>query len=168
MPAQTTKTGLLALTETEFRKLSGVVDKVPEDMALVPDGDGVSVKDVIGHRAHWITLFIGWWQEGQAGRRPEMPAPGYNWGDLKRFNADLREAQAALGWHAARAILAERHGGLITFLEGLSEAQLYGGPMPGGGNAWTTGRWAEAAGPSHYRSAAKYLRARLRAVETKA
>jgi len=41
------------------------------------------------------------------------------------------------------------------------EAELYGGPMPGG-TGWTTGRYAEAAGPSHYRSAAKFLRAALR------
>jgi len=30
--------------------------------------------------------------------------------------------------------------------------------MQGANNDWTTGRWAEAAGPSHYRSAAKFIR----------
>jgi hypothetical protein len=35
--------------------------------------------------------------------------------------------------------------------------------MKGGGNKWTTGRWAEASGASHYRSAAKYVRACLKA-----
>jgi hypothetical protein len=36
--------------------------------------------------------------------------------------------------------------------------------MPGG-TGWTTGRYAEAAGPSHYRSAAKFIRKCLREAE---
>jgi len=36
--------------------------------------------------------------------------------------------------------------------------------MAGGGDAgWTAGRYAEAAGASHFRSASKYIRAELRA-----
>ena len=42
------------------------------------------------------------------------------------------------------------------------EATLYGVPMPGG-TGWARGRYAEAAGPSHFRSAAKYVRARVKA-----
>lgn len=56
----------------------------------------------------------------------------------------------------------DAHHKLMKFLTESSNDNLYGGPMKGANNAWTPGRWAEAAGPSHYRSAAKYTRSRLR------
>ncbi len=163
MPAATTKADLLAVTEKEFAKLVQALEKVPEGLALLKDEDDTSVKDIVGHRAHWIDLFLGWYADGQAGKEVAFPAPGYKWSDLKAYNAALRGRQADLGWAAAREALAAAHGRLLGFLHGLDEAALYGGPMKGGRNAWTTGRWAEAAGASHYRSAAKYVRARVRA-----
>ncbi|MDJ0824691.1 MAG: ClbS/DfsB family four-helix bundle protein [Rhodobacter sp.] len=163
MPAATTKADLIAVTEKEFAKLQAVLDTVPEARALEKDADDTSVKDVVAHRAHWIDLFLGWYADGQAGREVRFPAPGYKWSDLKAYNADLRARQADMGWAEARAALAAGHARLMGFLDGLGEDALYGGPMKGAKNAWTTGRWAEAAGASHYRSAAKYVRARVKA-----
>ena len=164
MPAATSKSELIATTDKEYGKLHDLLAKVPADAATSPDDDGTSIKDVIGHRAHWIELFLGWYADGQAGKDVAIPAPGYNWSDLKRFNADLRKAQSGLDWDAAKDLLASNHQKLVRFIDGLDDAALYGAPMKGGGNKWTPGRWAEAAGPSHYRSASKYIRARLRAL----
>lgn len=161
--AATTKQDLLTLTRTEYRKLGTILDTLPEKLRLANDGDGVSPKDIVGHRAHWITLFQGWYQEGQAGNPVDFPASGYKWNELKRYNADLRKQQSMMSWDDAISLLDARHGELLTFIEGLSQDDLYGHPMKGGRNDWTTGRWAEAAGPSHYRSAAKYLRQRMKA-----
>ena len=136
---------------------------IPDDIALRKRDKDTSIKDVIGHRAHWIDLFLGWYANGQAGKPVAFPAPGYKWSDLKAYNAQLRQEQSGLDWPAARAMLADRHDALMAFLGGLSEQALYGGPMKGGRNAWTPGRWAEAAGCAHYRSAAKWIRACLRA-----
>ena len=93
----------------------------------------------------------------------EMPHREQLHPDLKAFNAQLRKAQARLGWSEVRDMLSINHGRLVAFIEGSDEARLYGGPMPGGGSKWPTGRWAEAAGASHYRSAGKWIRACLRA-----
>lgn len=162
MPAATNKADLLAVTLKDYAKLAALLENTAPDLAVAKDADDTSIKDVVAHRAHWIGLFLGWYEDGQAGREVFFPAKGYNWGDLKRYNADLRAAQAGISWDEARAALAGAHAQLITFMEGHDDAALYGGPMKGAKNAWTPGRWAEAAGPSHYRSAAKYLRARLR------
>jgi hypothetical protein len=59
-------------------------------------------------------------------------------------------------------LLQSRHAKLIQFLSDHSDAELYCGPMQGANNKWTPGRWAEAAGASHYRSAAKFIRKVLR------
>ncbi len=162
MPAATTKADLIAVAEKDFAKLSDLIESVDPAFALEKDEDDTSIKDIVAHRAHWIDLFLGWYHDGQAGKEVQFPAPGYKWNELKRYNAMLREEQSDLSWDAAKGTLADAHARLVEFLNGCSEDALYGGPMKGANNAWTPGRWAEAAGPSHYRSAAKYIRARLR------
>lgn len=162
MPAATCKDALIEVTNKEWAKLSAALDKVPPADATGKDADGISIKDIVGHRAHWISLFLGWYADGQAGREVHFPAPGYKWNQLKDFNARLRDEQACLTWQEARSLLCEYHAELVRFLQVRSEAELYGGPMKGARNEWTTGRWAEAAGPSHYRSAASEIRRRLR------
>lgn len=162
MPAATNKTDLIAVSELEWAKLQKIIDRVPADLALVKDDDDTSIKDTIGHRAHWIELFLGWYRDGAAGKEVYLPAKGYKWNDLKRYNRDLRARQAGLTWDQAKTLLLDAHEDLMAFVAETSDRNLYGGPMPGGNGKWTTGRFAEASGPSHYRSAAKYLRQRLK------
>jgi len=162
MPA-TSKKELLSLTEKEYEKLQRVLDDIPAMLRLEKDADETSPKDIVGHRAHWIQLFLGWYHAGRDGREVFFPAKGYKWNDLKRYNAELRQKQAGLSWLSARSLLETGHAELLALLESLEDDDLYGGPMKGANNDWTTGRWAEAAGASHYRSACKYLRQRLRA-----
>ena len=125
--------------------------------------DETTIKDVIGHRAHWTEIFFGWYADGQAGKPVYMPAKGYKWNELKRYNADLRASQANLSWEDVQKMLQDSYDRLIDFIDTHDDAALYGGPMKGANNKWTTGRFAEASGPSHYRSAAKYARAVIRA-----
>ena len=163
MPA-TDREQLLAVTEKEFSKLRHLLEGVDEPLALAKDDDDTSIKDIVAHRAHWIGLFIGWYTAGSAGEEVHFPAPGFKWNELPRYNAELRASQAGIGWDEACELLDEAHSRLWGFIQDHSDQDLYGGPMAGAKNDWTTGRWAEAAGPSHYRSAAKYIRSRLRAV----
>lgn len=163
MPAATNKADLLSVTQNDFARLVALVADIPADQAMRKREDDTSIKDVIAHRAHWITLFLGWYRDGQAGRAVYFPAQGYKWNDLKAYNAKLRVDQRALDWQGAKSQLGQAFDQLTDFIESTSNADLYGGPMKGANNAWTTGRWAEAAGPSHFRSAAKWIRACLRA-----
>lgn len=139
-----------------------MLDDLDPDLAVRAFEDGWSIKDVIAHRAHWIDLFLGWYTDSQAGKEVAFPAPGYEWNQLKAYKADLRDRQADLSWAEARAKLAAAQNTRDDFMQDLDKPTLYGGPMKGANNKWTTGRWAEAAGPSHYRSAAKFVRACVR------
>ncbi len=154
---------LVSLAEKEFAKLNAILDTIGAEQAILKDEEDTSIKDVIAHRAHWIDLFLGWYTDGQAGKTVYFPAEGYKWNDLKQYNADLRARQSQVGFDEARALLAGKHRALVQFLTELSEDDLYSGPMKGANNDWVPGRWAEAVGPSHYRSAVKYIRSRLRA-----
>lgn len=161
--AATSKTELLSITAQEYAKLEKLIGMLDPEMALDKDDEDTSIKDVVAHRAHWIDLFLGWYADGQAGKPVYFPAEGYKWNDLKRYNANLRQAQEGLDWQDAVIQLKQSHEKLAAFIEAQPDAALYGGPMKGANNKWTPGRWAEAAGPSHFRSASKYIRARIKA-----
>jgi hypothetical protein len=156
------KTELYNVASKEFAKLFKLIDSFDEQTAMRKNDDDTSVKDVIAHRAHWITLYFGWYYDGQAGKAVYFPAKGYKWNDLKRYNADLRDQQSDLDWAGAVDMLRANGEELLKFITDSTNGQLYCGPMKGANNNWTTGRWAEAAGPSHFRSAGKYLRATLK------
>lgn len=160
--AATNKAELLEVTQIEFEKLAKLIDPIDVNAALKKGDEDTSVKDVIAHRAHWIDLFLGWYADGLTKKTVYFPAEGYKWNDLKRYNSDLRKRQSDLDWPDAVALLQANYDKLINFIQGSSEEDLYSGPMKGANNAWTPGRWAEAAGPSHFRSAAKFLRSSLK------
>lgn len=160
--AATNRQELMDVHRSEYEKLQVLLVQVTPKTALKKREDDTSIKDVIAHRAHWIDLFLGWYADGLAGKPVFFPAEGYKWNDLKRYNSDLRAAQRSLGWPAALAMLNSRFEKLSDFIRTHSDAQLYGQPMKGARNSWPPGRWAEAAGPSHFRSASKYIRACLR------
>ncbi|MGR3634938.1 MAG: ClbS/DfsB family four-helix bundle protein [Shimia sp.] len=163
MPAATNKADLIAVAEKEFAKLDGLMKTVSPDVARRSFEDGWSIRDVVVHRAHWIDLFLGWYRDGQAGETVYFPAKGYRWNDLKTYNAHVLADCAGVDWAAAQAEMTAAHARWTGLVSSLDEVQLYGGPMKGANNTWTAGRWAEAAAPSHYRSAAKFIRACLRA-----
>ncbi len=160
MPAATKRAELLDVHDREWRKLSALLQAVPEDLAEAKDADETCIKDILTHRSHWIGLFFQWLDEGDAA---QMPDHRVKWNALKPYNASLRERYAHVPFAEAREWLAKEALRLRDWIAAQDEATLYGGPMPGG-TGWTRGRYAEAAGPSHFRSAAKYVRARLKAV----
>lgn len=157
------KLDLLKVTRKEYDKLAQLISSIDFEQAVARRDDDASIKEIIGHRAHWIDLFLGWYADGLAGGPVFFPAEGYKWNDLKRYNSDLRSRQIDLNWGAAQALLNTNYRKLISFIEKASTEELYGGPMKGANNQWTPGRWAEAAGPSHFRSASKYIRCVLKA-----
>lgn len=161
MPAAKTRDDLLSVTDRDWQKLAALVGKVTAAQAKTPQGDDPSIHDILTHRAHWIGLFFQWLREGEAA---QMPDHGIKWNQLKPYNAALRTRYADLTWAEAVDNLTQAHLRLRGWIAGQDEGALYGGPMPGG-TGWTAGRYAEAAGASHYRSAAIYIRATLRGME---
>lgn len=157
------KSELLEVTAKEFAKLEKIMSNIDAAAAELKREDDTSIKDVVAHRAHWIELFLRWYDDGLAGKTVYFPAEGYKWNDLKRYNSDLRERQSDIDWAEATSMLRANYKKLLAFIERHSDEELYAGPMKGANNAWTPGRWAEAAGPSHFRSASKYLRSAIKA-----
>ena len=157
--AATTKADLIAVTEKEFAKLQAALEDVDGALATTPHPqDKITIKDTVLHRVHWINLFFKWRRDGMAGKAVEIPAPGYKWNQLKAYNAKIREETQDVPWPNARDRLKRAHAKFLKLLNELDEKELYGKSPHAWTNKWTLGRWAESSGPSHYRSAAKYIR----------
>lgn len=157
--AATTKADLIAITEKEFEKLQAALEDVDDALALTPHPqDKITIKDTILHRVHWLNLFFKWRNDSEAGKTPAIPAKGYKWNQLKAYNAKIREETQDTPWPSAKDRLKRAHKKFLKLINGLDEKTLYGRNPYDWGNAWTLGRWAESSGPSHYRSAAKYIR----------
>lgn len=160
-----TKAALIAIAEKEFDKLQTLLADIDRDLALTPHpDDGITIKDTLAHRVHWIDLFFGWYENGAAGRPVHVPADGYNWGQLKAYNAKVRAQTADISWDEARSQLATGHERLMRFVAERSDDDLYGPRKYDWQGTYPLGRWVESAGPSHYRSAAKYIREIKRAL----
>ena len=56
----TNKAALCRVTEIEFAKLDRLMPIWNADVARFKDADDTPIEDVVGHRAHWIELFLGW------------------------------------------------------------------------------------------------------------
>ncbi len=163
MPAAKNRDELLSVYQKEYDKLMKTLSAVDAEMAVIPSKeDPETIKDVIAHRTHWVGLYLGWYQGGVAGKDVQVPADGYKWNQLKAYNAKLREASQPVPWDTVLAEFIAAHDALTELLTSLDNEALYTKNLYPWMNNWTLGRWAESAGPSHCRSANKYVRKILR------
>jgi len=163
MPAATNAHDLLAVFDKDLAKLQKTLDGVDEDMASKHAvADEATIKGVIAHRTHWIGLFFDWYEGGVAGKAVETPAPGVKWNQLKTYNAPIYAAANGRSWSELKAEFDAAVARLRTFIAEGDDNLLYVKGLYPWMNNWTIGRWAEASGPSHFRSANTYIRKVLR------
>ncbi len=82
-----TKSELILSSQNEFNFLLELVNSIPETL-LTRRGvcDVWSVKDILAHLHAWHLLFLTWYKEGMAGKKPAMPAPGLTWKQTPDLN----------------------------------------------------------------------------------
>lgn len=164
MPAATNKADLLTVFDKELTKLRKTLDGVDEvKAALSAPDDDATVKGVMAHRTHWMGMFHRWYEDGVAGREVHVPAKGYKWNQLKDYNAALYAQGNETSWPGLLSDFNAACDKLRAFIEAHNEADLYAVGAHEWTGKWTLGRYAEASGPSHFRSANAYIRKALRA-----
>lgn len=163
MPAATNKADLLASFDAEYAKLTRTLDGIDAARAMAhTKDDETTIKGIIAHRIHWIGLFFGWYEKGCAGETVEIPAPGYKWNQLKPYNAVLYASGNDRDWADLRSEFDREVSRLRAFLAARDDAELYAVGRYDWTGKWGVGRWAESAGPAHFRSANAYIRKALR------
>jgi hypothetical protein len=148
----------------EYQLLLAALDGLSAEQQLEAGvwGDGWNVRDLLAHLHEWHQLFFSWWQAGQQGAAPAMPAPGYKWSETPRLNRDIQQRFAAGDVFDMRTRFESSHHKVMELAESLTPAQL----MDPGHFAWT-GRnalvtYLSANTSSHYRFARKVLARWLR------
>ncbi|MTI02970.1 ClbS/DfsB family four-helix bundle protein [Roseibium sp. RKSG952] len=167
MPAATNKTDLLAAFDKELAKLRKTLDGVDEaHSCLSTPEDETTIKGVIAHRTHWMGMFHGWYEDSVAGREVHVPARGYKWNQLKEYNASLYARGNEATWVGLLSEFESACDKLHRFIEAQDDVTLYSSGVHAWTGKWSLGRFAEASGPSHFRSANSYIRRALRSAST--
>lgn len=163
MPAATNKTDLLAVFDKDLAKLRKTLEAVDETSSCFSTpNDDTTIKGVIAHRTHWMGMFHGWYEDGIAKREVHVPAKGYKWNQLKEYNAPLYARGNETPWLDLLSDFDHACNKLRVFIESQDNALLYTSGAVSWTGKWTLGRFAEASGPSHFRSANTYIRKALR------
>ena len=94
MPRPKTKEELLDLSEANYQKLMSLVASYSEaeQEREFPEGTlNRNIRDVLAHLHHWHLLFLGWYEEGMMGKKPDMPAKGYTWRTTSELNHSIQK-----------------------------------------------------------------------------
>ena len=87
MGRPTNKEGLLSQSQHSFDALMAMVGSIaPAELARPGANKEWSVKDVLAHLLAWHVMMEGWYADGMAGRKPQIPAPGYTWKTTPQLN----------------------------------------------------------------------------------
>lgn len=163
MPAATNKPELLSTFDKGLAKLRKTLDEINEETStLSASDDTTTIKGIIAHRTHWMGMFHRWYEDGVSGREVFLPAKGYKWNQLKAYNAPLYAKGNDTSWAELLSEFEAACDRLRTFIEAHDDHDLYASGVYGWTGKWTLGRYAEASGPSHFRSANTYIRKALR------
>ncbi len=156
MPRPTTKDALLSASEAGFARLLLVADATGADVGKVAAESGV--RDVLGHLHAWHVMLMGWFDEGMAGGRPAIPAPGHTWRTLPALNAEIRARYQDRGLAEVRGELVRTHERLQEMILGLSEDELFTKRRYPWTGSTSVGAYFVSATSSHYDWGVKELR----------
>jgi hypothetical protein len=162
MTKATTKAELIEQTRRERSKLLAAVRALTPDQFVAAPPAAWSPKDYVAHLAEWERLFIGWWECGQRGEKPAIPAEGYTWATEDKLNERIFQQFRNV---PAAAVMAdwdetfERFAGLVGSID---EETLFARGRLG----WTgQGRLADyvnGCGANHYKWAGTEIRKLLK------
>lgn len=119
------KTQLLAALQKEYTALEKFLAPLTtEQLALTSAPGAWAVKDVLAHLYEWQQMFFKWYEGGQRGENPAVPAPGYKWNQLPALNQAIYEQYQPLTPQQALTMFRESHQQMVEFIATLPEADL--------------------------------------------
>ena len=147
--------------EQEWKTLWKLVDELSERQVTKRTGSGRNARSVKDHLAHlhcWHKLLLAWHKTGSTGGTPDMPAKGFNWGQIKILNQQLFEEYKPVPWSTVKRKLKLSHGRIMKLVRSLNNSEFM---VPGKFN-WTGNNalrsYIGANMDSHYRWAIKKIK----------
>jgi hypothetical protein len=156
---------LLSEIATERARLDGQLTGLVARQMTVTDvtAAGWSVKDILGHLVGWQELNLGWHESELRGATPEVPAPGFGWGDVPKLNAKIFRTHQRRSLKTVRRDYESFHQKMLDLIESVPEENLIAiGHYSWTGKSWGLSDYIRANTASHYRWACIHIRRWIR------
>ena len=92
MPIPKSRAELVESIVSTFEKLQQELNAAGPRAGGLPCVDDWTIKDLLSVRCWWTTSVIDWIEAGKRGDCPITPAPGYQWKETPRLNANIVQA----------------------------------------------------------------------------
>lgn len=154
------KAELLDAIQSNFTKLNKALGEVPYDEAMEASLEGhakgtqMSVADLVAYLVGWNELVLKWLDRDAAGAAIDFPDTGYKWNELGQLAQKFYRDYQSLPFNTRVARLCVAKNEILTRIETLDDAALYGRPWYG---KWTMGRMIQFNTSSPYDNARKRL-----------
>lgn len=161
MPRPKTKSELLELGLKNYQKLLGLVDSFSPDeqnQSFPPGTLNRNIRDVLMHVHHWHLLCLGWHSDSEAGKKPELPAPGYSWKTTPDLNRYINQLYAEVPLAEARSLLDDSFQEVRRLITQHSEIELFTKKYYKWTGSTSLGAYLISATSSHYDWAFKLIR----------
>jgi hypothetical protein len=158
MPIPKTRTELVHQVTDAYAKLHDELEKAGAAAAKLPCVDDWTVGDLLAVRVWWTEHVIEWIEAGRRGETPVTPAPGYQWRETPRLNADIVRAERRTSFAALRQRLDRGAKQALATIDTLTDRELFTvGAFP-----WTgtlpLSRWISINTARQYTTARTYIR----------
>ena len=165
MPRPKNKVDLITLSQANFERLNDLIDQLPpaQQKKNFPDGTmNRNIRDVLAHLYHWHLLFLGWYKIGMSGKKPDIPAKGYNWKETPALNRMILEKYQVMSLGTIRKKFAKSHDEVQQVIKAHANEELWvKGVYPWTGGT-CLGAYLVSATSSHYDWAFKLIRKALK------
>lgn len=156
-----TKEELKKLSHDNYIKLMDFIEALPgsEQTAVFPEGTmNRNIRDVLMHLHHWHLMFLEWYKTGMAGKKPEMPAPGYSWKTTPDLNKWIFEKYQSIKLEEAKAMLNESYEKVQKIIRQHSNEELFEKKRYKWTGSTSLGAYLISASSSHYDWALKLIK----------
>ncbi len=166
MTAIASRRDLLAEMETEYSRLTNLIDRVPPELWKLSrvNSAGWSLKDVLAHVADWAERCDGWCALGDSRTDMTPPASGFKWNETRKLNHAIYLKRQR---HSLARVLRDfkaAHTALHAHATNMAEADLLAvGRFAWCGKKWSIAKHIRANTAAHYHWASKHFKAALKA-----
>ncbi len=161
MPIPKTKLELIQQSQNNYQKLNELIDSFPieEQASEFPKGTmNRNIRDVLAHLHHWHMMFIDWYKVGMKGEKPDMPAKGYSWKDIKALNKKIQEDYQNHKLDPIKVALNDSHLELQKIMNKHSDDELFEKRRYKWTGSSSLGTYIRANTSSHYNWAYKLIK----------
>lgn len=165
MPKPKNKKELLEQSQDSFEQLQGLLatystssleNKLFTNAALYKN-----VRDVLAHMHHWHLLFLGWYEIGMQGQKPQMPAEGYTWRTVPALNEVIWKQYNNKELQKIQGLFETSHQEIMACIELHSNRELFEKKYYHWTGSTSLGAYITSATVSHYKWAHKKIKKTL-------